>query len=190
MCGGVRAVCACACVFNSLRESIWVFLCCQIWWFGGNFSSLGFKAFLLGAPGPRRQGMKHSAFIFNDINLSTGTISGCWLRFDSMFPCFHLRDTCTRFFFFSFSSPAPLPYPSPSSRICTLIITNNFLTVQFKLHRAHLLTYLLAAKWSCDAEERDGGVLTGCIQTLRKQNKRWRVETRVAGNLNDSCTEE
>lgn len=76
-----------ACVFNSLRQSIWVFLCCQIWWFGGNFQPW-IQSIPVRHSKPAASGMKHSAFIFNDINLSTGTISGCWLRFDSMFPCF------------------------------------------------------------------------------------------------------
>lgn len=79
----------CVCVFNSLRQSIWVFLCCQIWWFGGNFQPQ-IQSVPVRRSEPAAQGTKHSAFIFNDINLSTGTISGCWLRFDSMFLCFFL----------------------------------------------------------------------------------------------------
>lgn len=96
----------CACVFNSLRKSIWVFLCCQIWWFGGNFQPW-IQSIPAQCSEPAAPGMKRLAFIFNDINLSTGTISGCWLRFDSMFPCFYLGDTCTRFLI-----AAPFPYSS------------------------------------------------------------------------------
>lgn len=169
------SVCACACVFNSLRESIWVFLCCQIWWFGGNFSSLGFKAFLLGAPGPRRQGMKHSAFIFNDINLSTGTISGCWLRFDSMFPCFHLRDTCTRFFFFFLIASAitiPLSFLShlhadnnqqlPDGAVQAML---RFLTYlqrsEAAMPRRETVEFSQAASKPCENKTNDGGLRQG-----------------------------
>lgn len=87
--------CACVCVFNSL--SLFEFSFVVRFDDLGEISSLGFKAFLFGPPSLQHQGTIHSTFIFNDISLATGTISGCWLRFDSMFHVFYLRDTFTRF---------------------------------------------------------------------------------------------